>query len=128
GGNREPLAMSTHKLKVAVVGCGQIADAHLQEIRKIPGASLVAVCDRYRDLAEQAAARFEVPGIYDNLDAMLEAVRPDVLHIATPPHAHAALARKALEAGVHIYVEKPFTVDVAEADEVLAVAREHNRL
>jgi predicted dehydrogenase len=120
--------MRANKLKVAVVGCGQIADAHLQEIRKIPGVSPVAVCDRYRDLAAQAAARFEVPGVFEDLDTMLEVARPDVVHITTPPHAHAALARKVLAAGAHAYVEKPFTVDVGEADEVLAAAEEHGRL
>jgi predicted dehydrogenase len=120
--------MGQVKLKIALVGCGQIADAHLQEIRKIPGAEPVAVCDRYADLAEQAAARFGVRGVYQDAGRMLAEVRPDVLHITTPPQSHVALACQALEAGVHVYVEKPFTMDVAEADRILAVAAANDRL
>src|SRR5579863_4372307 len=105
--------MSSRKLRVALIGCGQIADAHLGEIRKLPQAEAVAVCDRERDLAVQAAARFEVPQLYDNVDQMLVAARPDVVHITTPPHTHKALAVAALKAGAHVYVEKPFTVDLA---------------
>jgi predicted dehydrogenase len=115
-------------LAVALVGCGQIADAHLQEARKIPGVALVGVCDRHEDLARQAAARFGVPRAFDDLDQMLEQVRPDVLHVTTPPHSHHAIARQALQAGTHVYLEKPFTVDVAEADDLLATARSAGRL
>lgn len=120
--------MPVSKLRVGLVGCGQIADAHLQEIRKIECAELVAVCDRQRDLARQAAERFGGPATFDDLDRMLEASRLDVLHVTTPPHTHAAIARRAVKAGLHVYVEKPFTVDAAEADGILAAAAEKNRL
>jgi predicted dehydrogenase len=116
------------KLKIALIGCGQIADAHLQEIRKIPLAELVAVCDRERDLAEQAAARFEVPRTYDDLNRMLADVRPDVLHVTTPPQTHRSIALRAFASGVHVYMEKPFTCDVAEADVVLGGARSNGCL
>jgi predicted dehydrogenase len=115
-------------LKVALVGCGQIADAHLQEIRKIPGAEAVAVCDRHLDLARQAAERFEVPDVYDDLDRMLDSTQPDVLHVTTPPQSHRAIASRALSAGSHVYIEKPFAVDVADADAILDAARRHGRL
>ena len=59
---------------------------------------------------------------------MLTEARPDVVHVTTPPHSHAPLALQALAAGVHVYVEKPFTVTVAEADEVFAAADRHGRL
>jgi predicted dehydrogenase len=104
--------MTKKPCRVALVGCGQIADAHLQEVRKIAGAQLVAVCDRHRDLARQAAARFGVPGVYDDLDALLREARPDVLHVTTPPQTHAAVAKQALAAGVHMYVKKPFDIFV----------------
>lgn len=120
--------MTVKRCKVALVGCGQIADAHLQEARKIPGATLVAVCDRLPDLARQAAARFGVPGVYTDLARMLAEARPDVLHVTTPPHTHAAVAMQALAAGVHVYVEKPFTLDAREADDVFAAAEANDRL
>jgi predicted dehydrogenase len=116
------------QLRVAVVGCGQIADAHLGEIGKLPFASAVAVCDQHHDLARQAGERFGVPGVFDNLDKMLAEARPDVVHVTTPPHSHAAIAKTALAGGAHVYLEKPFTVTVVEADEVLAAAARANRL
>jgi predicted dehydrogenase len=120
--------MSGRQLRVALVGCGQIADAHLHEIRKLGFAKLAAVADRHLDLARQAAARFEVPQVFEDLERMLDQVRPDVLHVTTPPHTHRDIALRALAAGSHVYVEKPFTVNVAEADEVLNAARSCQRL
>jgi predicted dehydrogenase len=120
--------MPSEKLRVALVGCGQIADAHLQEIQRIASADLVAVCDRHLDLAQQAAARFKVPGAFADFDHMLAKARPDVVHITTPPQTHHPLALRALAAGLHVYLEKPFTIDVSEADHLLAVAEAKNRL
>jgi predicted dehydrogenase len=126
--SQEQNALRSRKLRVALVGCGQIADAHLQEVRKIADAELVAVCDRQADLAEQAAARFKAPARFTDLGELLEVTRPDVLHVTTPPHTHSGIARRALAAGVHVYVEKPFTVDAAEARELLALAGASGRL
>lgn len=112
------------RLKVALVGCGQIADAHLQELAKIPCAQVVAVCDAHLDLARQAADRFRVPAVFTDLVGMLATARPDVLHIATPAQTHARLSLEALRAGVHVYVEKPFTLDAEEARDVVAAAHE----
>ena len=121
------MSRSANRLRIAVLGCGQIADAHLQEIRKVKCAELVAVCDVYQDLANQAAARYGVPQAFDDLDRMLAEASPDVVHVTTPAHTHASLTRKLLEIGVHVYVEKPFTVDAAEAEQVLETARLANR-
>jgi predicted dehydrogenase len=114
--------MTGRQLRVALIGCGQIADAHLQELRRTPAASVVAVCDRHRDLARQAATRFGVGMAFDDAARMLNAARPDVVHVTTPPHTHRAVVLQCLAAGAHVYVEKPFTVDAAEAEEIIAAA------
>lgn len=114
--------MAEQILNIALVGCGQIADAHLQEIGKLKNAKVVAVCDRHLDLAKQAAARFGVPQVFDDVYMMLRQVHPNVVHITTPPHTHLPLALAALGAGAHVYIEKPFTVDAREADELLTAA------
>jgi predicted dehydrogenase len=119
---------ATRPLKVAVVGCGQIADAHLQELGKLPGTVRVAVCDRNRDLAERDGAVYGVSGVYDDLDLMLAEARPDLVHVCTPAGTHRPLAIACLEAGCHVYVEKPFTVAPAEARQVLDTARRVGRL
>ena len=110
-------------LRIAVVGCGQIADAHLQEIRKISGAEVVAVCDREPDLAYQAAARFDISRQYEDVDRMLSEVRPDVVHVTTPPHTHFALASTCLKFGSHVYVEKPFALNADETRRLLELAQ-----
>lgn len=120
--------MSKTPLRIALIGCGQIADAHLQELRLIEGTAAVAVCDRHLDLAKQAAARFDVPHAFDSVADMLATARPHVVHVTTPPHTHAALAVQCLNANAHVYVEKPFTVNVHEADTVLRAAERNGRL
>lgn len=109
-------------LKVAVVGCGKFADAHIEEIGKLGRARVVALCDRELLLAEQAAMRYRVPGIYDDFDRLLERERPDVVHITTPPASHLPLGARAIEAGCHVFVEKPFTPTLAESQELVAEA------
>src|SRR5215831_1922666 len=106
-------------LKVAIVGCGKIADAHATQIRRISGCDLVAVCDREALMAQQLAERFEARRVFDDFRRLLEDSRPDVVHITTPPQSHFELARQCLEAGCHVYVEKPFTLDAREAEELL---------
>lgn len=115
--------MSSDQLGIAILGCGQIADAHLGEIAKLDSVRVVAVCDTRPELAEQAAARFAVPSQLTSLDALLDRDDVDVIHICTPAHTHGPLTTRCLEAGKSVYVEKPFTVDVAEAREVVDVAR-----
>lgn len=121
---KQPEGCTPTLLRVALVGCGQIADAHLQEIAKLRTAKVVATCDALRDLAMQAAARFNVPAYYNDLATMLAEVRPDVVHIATPAHTHFELARQCLLAGCHVYVEKPFTQNADEAETLVAIAAE----
>lgn len=111
------------KLKVAIVGCGKIADGHVEEIRKLPElAELVAVCDREIEMARQLAVRQAIRGVYDDVDAMLAKVRPDVVHIATPPQVHLMLAKKAIDAGAHVLVEKPLTLSHADSKTLIEYA------
>jgi len=115
------------RLRVAIVGCGQIADAHLGELRRVSCAELVATCDIHRDLAEPAAARYGVPNAFDSVPDMLAHAHPDVVHITTPPQTHKELTLAALAAGAHVYVEKPFALNRAEAQVMLAAARTYGR-
>jgi len=103
-------------LRAAIVGCGKIADGHVEEIQKLaPNAEVVAVCDRELVMARQLAVRYGITGVYDDFGAMLAATKPDVVHIATPPHVHRALACQAMDAGAHVFVEKPLTLSYPES-------------
>jgi len=109
-------------LDVAIVGCGKIADAHASQIQRIAGCRLVAACDREPLMARQLCDRFSIPGCFSDLGDLLDEVHPDVVHITTPPASHFAIAKLCLEHGCHVYVEKPFTLCVEEADALIGLA------
>jgi predicted dehydrogenase len=109
-------------LRAAIVGCGKIADQHVLAIGRIPGAQVVGACDREALMAEQLAERYAIGHASSELQRLLDEVRPAVVHITTPPQSHFSLARQCLEAGCHVYVEKPFTVDAYEAESLVRLA------
>lgn len=111
-----------HVLKIAIVGCGKIADDHAEQIQRIEGCEIVAVCDRELLMARQLYQRFPIKRYFDNLNELLVQAKPDVVHITTPPQSHFSIAKICLEAGCHVYVEKPFTVYEHETRELLAIA------
>jgi len=112
--------------KIALVGCGHIAGVHLACLRKTPGVDLVALCDRDELRARELAHRYRVPH-YPDLAQMLAQVRPDAVHILTPPQTHAALTLQALQAGCHVLVEKPLCLTPAEADAIYEAAHAAGR-
>jgi predicted dehydrogenase len=111
-----------NRLRIAIIGCGKIADQHVQAIRRIPNCEIVAACDREELMAIQLAERFKVGGVFSNALNMLQTACPDVVHITTPPQGHFPLAKQCLEAGSHVYLEKPFTVTTPEAEELIRAA------
>src|SRR5213080_3726896 len=94
-------------LKVAIVGCGKIADVHASQLQRIKGCEIVAVCDREPLMARQLSERFSVKAYFADFIDLLRQSRPDVVHITTPPQSHFSLAKLCLEYGAHVYVEKP---------------------
>lgn len=116
-------------LKVAIVGCGKIADGHVEEIQKLPELGhVVAVCDLELLMAEQIAMRFGIAHFYDDLERLLAEQKPDVVHITTPPQSHLFLAKRALDAGCHVYVEKPLTPTHEQTQQLVAYAEERGKL
>jgi len=113
-------------LRVAIVGCGKIADQHVDAIRRIPGSNIVALCDLEPLMARQLGERFGILQCFSDLPRMLEAASPDVVHITTPPQSHYTVARECLDSGAHVYIEKPFTVTAGEADALIQLANRHS--
>ena len=114
-------------LKVAIVGCGKIADSHASQIGRIAGCAIVGVCDREPLMARQLAERFPIGRWTSDLGELLSATRPDVVHVTTPPASHFEIARTCLEAGCHVYVEKPLALDVNQTEALVALAAENGR-
>lgn len=113
-------------LRIAIVGCGKIADQHALAIGRVPDCRIVAVCDKELLMAQQLAERFDRPGVFSDIGVMLEAVVPDVVHITTPPQSHFSIARQCLNAGCHVYLEKPFSVTADEAGVLIRLALTSN--
>ena len=110
-------------LKVAIVGCGKIADSHAAQIRRIAGCELVAVCDREELMARQLSERLRLKKHYSDVAELLNEADPDVVHITTPPQSHFDLARFCLQQGKHVYVEKPFTLNTRDAETLIDLAQ-----
>lgn len=106
-------------LKVAIIGCGKIADDHLQQIRRIPGCEVIAACDLEPLMAKQLSERFEIRDTFTEVTHLLKTCRPDVVHITTPPQSHFALGTQCLDAGCHVYIEKPFALSANETEKLI---------
>ena len=114
-------------LRVAIVGCGKIADAHASQIQRLEGCEIVGVCDREPLMARQLAQRFPVQRCFGDVAELLVEARPDVVHITTPPESHFDIATRCLESGCHVYIEKPLTLQADEAHAIVALARARGR-
>lgn len=111
-------------LKIAIVGCGKIADAHAAQIRRIKDCEIVAACDREPLMARQLCDRFPIRQHFTDLTELLRNTQPDVVHITTPPEGHFELTRLCLEHGANVYVEKPFVVYAHEAQKLIELAEQ----
>jgi predicted dehydrogenase len=111
------------RVKVAIVGAGGIAEAHADILKKIPQVRLACVCDSAPRKAEVFARKLGVPDSCPSLGDLLESSRrPDVVHVATPPTAHASNAVDCLNAGVGVFVEKPFATSAEECEKIRRAA------
>jgi predicted dehydrogenase len=118
--------MADRKLRVLVVGLGNMGMSHALAYSRIPDFDVVGVCERRiasRELPEvlKAAAR------YDNFEKALAELKPDVVSINTLPDTHAQFAIKAMEAGAHVFVEKPLADSAENAEKAVATAQRTGR-
>ncbi len=113
-------------LKVGIIGCGKMADQHAVQIKRIAGAEIVAACDKEPLMAKDMSERFKIELHFTGVKEMLDTVKMDVVHITTPPQSHHPLAKMCLESGYNVYVEKPFTIDTTEAEDLIALANQKN--
>ena len=112
----------TRKIKVGVVGIGHVGKEHARILASLPQAELVGVSDidpSKRERADQLRVPF-----FEDFHALLNKV--EAVTLATPTSTHAAIACEFLEAGIHTLVEKPVTLRLEEADELIRLAKEKN--
>jgi len=105
-------------IRFAVVGCGHIGKRHAEMIAREPGAELVALCD-VKPSHALGVEHYTVP-FFGSIDDLLNsAVSFDVLNICTPNGLHAPMALSALKAGLHVVIEKPVSLTVADAERIV---------
>lgn len=109
------------KLKTGVVGAGVFGAFHAAKHASSERASLVGLFDVDHDRARAAAGRFQT-SCFSSFSKLLQSV--EAVTIASPAPTHFRLAREALEAGRHVYVEKPLALTVREADALIALAED----
>jgi len=107
----------TPPLRGAIAGCGFFGQIHLEGWRRIPEAQIVAACDTDLAKAQQSA-----PQAFDNLERMLDEVKPDFLDIATRPELHLPMLRIAAERRLPVICQKPMAPSWADCLEMVRVA------
>jgi D-apiose dehydrogenase len=108
--------------RIAIAGLGQSARTiHLPAYKRIPTLEIVGGCD-------PAAPRgqFAFP-LFSSIPEMLNATRPHILAVATPPDSHFYIAKLGLESNCHVFCEKPFMNDLSEAEAIIALSKERNK-
>lgn len=112
------------KIRLAMIGCGGNSSGHARNMNRNPDVQIVAACDVNTDIANNYITRnlpelTPKPAAYDNLDKMLAEVKPDAVLISTPHTLHFEQGMKALDAGCHVFMEKPM---VTAADDAYTLA------
>lgn len=115
--------MSDTPLRWGILGPGAIANRFAQGVQFLPDHKLHAVASRERARAEAFAAKYAIPRVHEGYDALAHDPEVDAVYICTPHPFHAEQALLALRAGKPVLVEKPFTVNAGQAEEVLAEAK-----
>jgi predicted dehydrogenase len=125
--------MATELLRIAIAGCGLAARVHLDRLLAIDGVRVIGCADPDRARAEELAGRVpssaEAPAAAALADhrELLRQATPDALAIFTPHLAHYRVAMDALQAGCHVFIEKPLSTNVQEAADIVGLARGRGR-
>lgn len=118
--------MFKNPIRVGLIGAGYIATWHANALRATKGVALTSICDVSPAAASDFAGTYGIQA-FNSIEDMAAADVCDAVHILTPPHIHANLAQKSLEAGFHVMVEKPFALSEADCHAVEKAAANSGR-
>ena len=112
------------KLKIAVIGVGNISKVHIQGYLKNPNVELYALCDINEKTLKEKGELYGITRLYTDLDKMLEELPEiDAVSVCTWNNGHAPSTIKALNAGKHVLCEKPMAMNAREAEEMISASR-----
>lgn len=113
------------KIRVGLIGTGFIGAVHIDALRRIGGLELVAVAEATPQLAEQKAREYFIPKAYGNYEDLINDPEIEVVHNCTPNNMHLAVNSKIIEAGKHIFSEKPLAMNAQESRQLLDLLKRH---
>ncbi len=119
--------MATDSIRIGIIGCGGFARFAVEQFLKVPGVAVTAMCEPDPRAAQAGAELFRVPNVADT-ESLVARGDVDLAYIATPPALHHPQALAALRAGKHVICEKPLAVTNEQAEELVALARQRERL
>jgi predicted dehydrogenase len=114
--------MSNPKLKIGVLGAGHLGKIHINCIKQIPDYELIGLYDIHLPTAQEVSQKLNVP-YFENIDALIEKV--DVVDVVVPTLAHFECATKAIQTKKHVFIEKPFTTTLQEAQTLIDLATQY---
>ncbi len=112
--------------KIGIIGVGYWGPNLVRNFDSIGDCEVVSICDLDVDNIRNIKSRYPEVNEYSDVDRMIESEQLDGVVIATPTATHFGLAKKALNAGLHVFVEKPLTVESSESEELIALADSKN--
>ena len=115
------------KLRIAIIGAGGIGSTHMRYLADMADVEMVAVADIVEESARQRCDEFDIPQAFADYKKMLRQVEADAVSVCTPNGQHAPCTIAALNAGVHVIVEKPLAMNAREGKKMLDAATRNNR-
>ena len=117
-------------LRVGIIGCGRISDLHVLGYAGRDDATIVALCDVDPDSAASKAAEWGLPdaAIFENYRELCESSLVDLVEIIVPHHLHYEIAAFAIGCDLHVSMQKPLSLDLADADRLLSAAAQSSRV
>ncbi len=113
------------RVRIAVIGLGTWGEKHLQALKTIPEADVVAICDVNQKRARNVASRLKIRKIYSNFEELLDRENLDGVHVVTPEPFHRDPVIQAARKGIQVFVEKPMATTLEDADAMIDAARKN---
>ena len=107
------------KVRIGIIGCGTIGTVHAKSYQKVANSEIVAMCDLLEDRLQEKAKEFGVAKTYTDYRELVKDPEIDAVSVCVPNDMHAPIAIAALEAGKHVLLEKPMTLNASLGEEIL---------
>ena len=117
--------MNDNQVRIGVIGVGHLGQYHVKHYKTLSNVELIGVFDIDRERSSEISEKFDVK-VFDDLNSILEKV--DALSIVTNTEHHYKIAEKCLKSKKHVFIEKPITAMIGEADKLLSMAEQNKVL